>query len=140
MARSELDEDELDDELLDEREDELLEELDDELLEDELLLLELELDDDAADDEDDALEDDDELSDGVGPVVESPHAPSIPTPARAAPPERIFSSSRRSSRCFESSPAGTGFLWDMGWQASFGSLGARPMPCRRNASHARDSE
>lgn len=103
-ARRELELDELDDRELDELDDELrelLEELDDELLEDGLLLDELS--------EDEALGDE-ELEEGVGPVAESPHPPSIPTPASAAPPERILRNSRRSSRRFESSPAGSGFL------------------------------
>jgi len=104
-ARRELElDDELDDRELDELDDELRELLeldDDELLEDGLLLDEL--------DEGEALGDG-ELEEGVGPVVESPHPPSIPTPASAAPPERILRNSRRSSRRFESSPAGSGFL------------------------------
>ena len=111
----ELDEDELDErELDDELDDELREELDDELLEEGLLLDEL----DEGDGDDDEALGEDELEEGVGPVVESPHPPSIPTPASTAPPERIFRNSRRSSSRFGSTTATVGFFGDMNGKTS----------------------
>jgi len=117
VPRKELEEPELPDELeLDDFEDEL--ELDDELLEleEELLEDEPELDDDVLLEledvplelelelEDEAPTEDEELEGcSSGFVTLVAHPPSMPTPARATPPERIFRSSRRSTRRVASS-------------------------------------
>lgn len=98
----------MDDELDDERDDE--DELDDGALDDEelegaLLLLELE-GDPLASGVEDVLEPPELPS---GPVGDVPHpTPSMPTPARAMPPDSILRNSRRSSRRVVSS-TGCGF-------------------------------
>jgi hypothetical protein len=70
--------------------------VDEDELEPALLLLEVELDEDALDScDDDVLE---PLEPPSGPVGESPHpTPNMPTPARATPPESIRRNCRRSS-------------------------------------------
>lgn len=141
--RSELEEDE---ELLEE---ELLLELeDDELLlelEDDELLLELEDDDEEPLDvelEDDVLEldvaDDDEPEEGTsGPVPLSVEQPaSIPTPARATLPERIFRNSRRRSLSAPSS-CGIEVLSAMG---SPSACDTSKLRAGESASHPRHHE